>query len=477
MSQRSVKLTVFTFARQSVSLPETIDMAPYCSSKTAPPKTPHPSALAALPRAVAGPDQAKSASPLATPANSRKTPGTPSSHELSLNDTVQAVSSSSTPSSVKLESPSSRQAELDAVPRKLQFDKTGVEKIPGTPGKSRVLLDGISSDSFYSSGSGSSSSSVFGAPNRTSSKKRHFGGMSRGGTPGSALAKKARFAFEESSEESHAARAQKREDALAQEREQLDRALTKSLMDFTGDEAVGQIFDASAYSLGDEEDDLRRALELSAAHDRAAAAAEEAKENVTGTADEAKAKHDGGGVRVVVEDDEKDNVIEVGGDDCAAGGGSVVVEDNASAGGADAGAVTPTYDDGVCEAADSQQMVVVDDAAVEDEGKQGGVEPQMAVQEAEEEEEEEEPDTDDEGMSENVCPAGYRLVSVVSHTGSSASSGHYVSDIRNAKTRLWRRFDDSVVTTLGERIPEEEARRWRRNAYIAVYAHDSCFAG
>jgi len=101
------------------------------------------------------------------------------------------------------------------------------------------------------------------------------------------------------------------------------------------------------------------------------------------------------------------------------------------------------------------------------------VEPQMAV---EEEEEEEEPDTDDEGMAENVCPAGYRLVSVVSHTGSSANSGHYVSDILNSKTRLWRRFDDSVVTTLGERIPEEEARRWRRNAYIAVYAHDSCFA-
>lgn len=88
--------------------------------------------------------------------------------------------------------------------------------------------------------------------------------------------------------------------------------------------------------------------------------------------------------------------------------------------------------------------------------------------------EEEEPDPDVEPMGE-VCPAKYTLVAVVSHTGASASSGHYISDVCDAKNRRWRRFDDSVVTTLGEWMPLAEEMRWKRNAYIAVYAHSCCF--
>lgn len=95
------------------------------------------------------------------------------------------------------------------------------------------------------------------------------------------------------------------------------------------------------------------------------------------------------------------------------------------------------------------------------------------------EEDEEASGSEDEAEANGVgsmpVEAGYQLVAVVSHVGSSASSGHYISDVCDAKSRLWRRFDDSLVTQFGEKMPKIERERWHRNCYLAVYAHLSCF--
>jgi hypothetical protein len=38
------------------------------------------------------------------------------------------------------------------------------------------------------------------------------------------------------------------------------------------------------------------------------------------------------------------------------------------------------------------------------------------------------------------------------------------------------RFDDALVTSFGQAMPELEQLKWQRNGYIAVYAHRSSFA-
>ena len=88
---------------------------------------------------------------------------------------------------------------------------------------------------------------------------------------------------------------------------------------------------------------------------------------------------------------------------------------------------------------------------------------------------EEDDDDDDEGdgsEGDGGAPADarYRLHAVVSHSGATAGAGHYVSDVYDAAHGRWRRFDDSLVTTLTQ-APAE----WARGGYLFVYAHAACF--
>ena len=62
---------------------------------------------------------------------------------------------------------------------------------------------------------------------------------------------------------------------------------------------------------------------------------------------------------------------------------------------------------------------------------------------------------------------------VVSHVGKSAAHGHYVSDIFIGSKGAWSRYDDAIVTTLGD-ASQAQAKDWPSQGYIFVYAHDSC---
>ncbi|MBN3308434.1 UBP37 hydrolase, partial [Amia calva] len=62
----------------------------------------------------------------------------------------------------------------------------------------------------------------------------------------------------------------------------------------------------------------------------------------------------------------------------------------------------------------------------------------------------------------------YRLVSVVSHIGSSSSSGHYISDVYDIKKQSWLTYNDLDVS----RTQESAVQRDRdRSGYIFFYMH------
>lgn len=61
----------------------------------------------------------------------------------------------------------------------------------------------------------------------------------------------------------------------------------------------------------------------------------------------------------------------------------------------------------------------------------------------------------------------YRLVSIVSHVGSSASSGHYVCDVADEKGATWTCRDDDRATVIGS-VGRVLAQR-RQEAYMLFY--------
>uniref|UniRef100_A0A3Q3VY28 Ubiquitin carboxyl-terminal hydrolase n=1 Tax=Mola mola TaxID=94237 RepID=A0A3Q3VY28_MOLML len=62
----------------------------------------------------------------------------------------------------------------------------------------------------------------------------------------------------------------------------------------------------------------------------------------------------------------------------------------------------------------------------------------------------------------------FRLISVVSHIGSSSSSGHYISDVYDMKTQSWLTYNDLDVS----RTQEAAIQRDRdRSGYIFFYMH------
>ncbi|XP_069838350.1 ubiquitin carboxyl-terminal hydrolase 37 isoform X2 [Dendropsophus ebraccatus] len=66
----------------------------------------------------------------------------------------------------------------------------------------------------------------------------------------------------------------------------------------------------------------------------------------------------------------------------------------------------------------------------------------------------------------------YRLVSVVSHIGSSSSSGHYISDVYSIKKQAWLTYNDLDVSRTQEATVQTERDR---SGYIFFYMHKEIF--
>ncbi|XP_069083205.1 ubiquitin carboxyl-terminal hydrolase 37 isoform X1 [Pleurodeles waltl] len=72
-----------------------------------------------------------------------------------------------------------------------------------------------------------------------------------------------------------------------------------------------------------------------------------------------------------------------------------------------------------------------------------------------------------------ALPHSYRLISVVSHIGSSSSSGHYISDVFDLRKLDWFTYDDLMVS----KIQEVEVQSERdRTGYIFFYMHREILA-
>jgi hypothetical protein len=121
----------------------------------------------------------------------------------------------------------------------------------------------------------------------------------------------------------------------------------------------------------------------------------------------------------------------------------------------------------------SLEIDLVDEADEgEDQGNAPSPQPEEASEEDCDDEDLPEEEEEEEDEAEPPIPANgrYHLHAVVNHSGVSASSGHYVSDIYDEAKGRWQRYDDSLVTTLTQ-LP----RDWSRNCYLLVYCHSSCF--
>ncbi|KAL1970021.1 hypothetical protein VTN77DRAFT_6426 [Rasamsonia byssochlamydoides] len=72
-------------------------------------------------------------------------------------------------------------------------------------------------------------------------------------------------------------------------------------------------------------------------------------------------------------------------------------------------------------------------------------------------------------LSPTVPPFTYDAYAVLRHLGSSLSSGHYVSLIRDAQRQCWRKFDDERVTDFNPRDLRFSDRLQNEQAYIVFY--------
>lgn len=92
--------------------------------------------------------------------------------------------------------------------------------------------------------------------------------------------------------------------------------------------------------------------------------------------------------------------------------------------------------------------------------------------------EDEDEDEDDDAVVVGAgSPAGqrqqgYRLVSIIRHTGSTPSSGHYICDVYNPAVDVWKSYNDSLVTEVSPELVFGPTRQ--RNAYILFYMSESC---
>ncbi|EPY79399.1 ubiquitin specific protease 37 isoform 2-like protein [Camelus ferus] len=65
-------------------------------------------------------------------------------------------------------------------------------------------------------------------------------------------------------------------------------------------------------------------------------------------------------------------------------------------------------------------------------------------------------------------PHSYRLISVVSHIGSTSSSGHYISDVYDIKKQAWFTYNDLEVSKIQEASVQSDRDR---SGYIFFYMH------
>uniref|UniRef100_A0A8C5KEA3 Ubiquitin carboxyl-terminal hydrolase n=1 Tax=Jaculus jaculus TaxID=51337 RepID=A0A8C5KEA3_JACJA len=69
-------------------------------------------------------------------------------------------------------------------------------------------------------------------------------------------------------------------------------------------------------------------------------------------------------------------------------------------------------------------------------------------------------------------PHSYRLISVVSHIGSTSSSGHYISDVYDIKKQAWFTYNDLEVSKIQEADVQSDRDR---SGYIFFYMHKEIF--
>uniref|UniRef100_A0A8C6TC74 Ubiquitin carboxyl-terminal hydrolase n=1 Tax=Neogobius melanostomus TaxID=47308 RepID=A0A8C6TC74_9GOBI len=69
-------------------------------------------------------------------------------------------------------------------------------------------------------------------------------------------------------------------------------------------------------------------------------------------------------------------------------------------------------------------------------------------------------------------PNSFRLISVVSHIGSSSSSGHYISDVYDMKKQSWLTYNDLDVSRTQESAVQSDRDR---SGYIFFYMHKDVF--
>ncbi|XP_065786657.1 ubiquitin carboxyl-terminal hydrolase 37 isoform X3 [Muntiacus reevesi] len=71
-----------------------------------------------------------------------------------------------------------------------------------------------------------------------------------------------------------------------------------------------------------------------------------------------------------------------------------------------------------------------------------------------------------------ILPHSYRLISVVSHIGSTSSSGHYISDVYDIKKQAWFTYNDLEVSKIQEASVQSDRDR---SGYIFFYMHKEIF--
>nr|XP_021520154.1 ubiquitin carboxyl-terminal hydrolase 37 isoform X2 [Meriones unguiculatus] len=71
-----------------------------------------------------------------------------------------------------------------------------------------------------------------------------------------------------------------------------------------------------------------------------------------------------------------------------------------------------------------------------------------------------------------TLPHSYRLISVVSHIGSTSSSGHYISDVYDIKKQAWFTYNDLEVSKIQEAAVQSDRDR---SGYIFFYMHKEIF--
>ncbi|XP_063101184.1 ubiquitin carboxyl-terminal hydrolase 37 isoform X4 [Cavia porcellus] len=71
-----------------------------------------------------------------------------------------------------------------------------------------------------------------------------------------------------------------------------------------------------------------------------------------------------------------------------------------------------------------------------------------------------------------TLPHSYRLISVVSHIGSTSSSGHYISDVYDIKKQAWFTYNDLEVSKIQETVVQTDRDR---SGYIFFYMHKEIF--